>query len=305
MECGFCPKCAKELVIPDGLEEFSCLYCGERMTLAQLLREAAAPSDPAEDYAVFQRDALHAAVDFPQSMEYMSKPLFFDYFEKYYAECSAPFEAMARCACAPGADRDALAQRAAEWLMEQIGAWLQNQKGGKLLTRRGELRERTKFTLAIFLVPTACRCAPMIGRCFAEKLREQWMARFPESPFELATYEELAAGFKKNPLCFVTTAVCEFMGQADDCRMLTDFRSFRDGYLRSQPGGEAEIRKYYDVAPGIVIRIDHCEDRARIYPDLYRRYLAPCHEALRAGDDARCHGLYREMMGALIKAYGG
>ena len=305
MEHGYCPKCAKELVIPDGLEEFSCIYCGERLTLSRLLKEAAADTDPAEDYCAFQRDALHAAVDYPGSMDHLSRPLFFDYFEKYYADCSAPFEALERCACARGADRDALAERAAQWLMEQVEAWLRDQKGWKLRARRNDLRDRTKFTIAIFLVPTACRCAPVIGRAFGEALREQWMARFPESPFELTTFEELTAGYRKNPLCFVTTAVCEFLGEPDDCAMLTDFRTFRDGYLRALPGGEAEIREYYDIAPGIVMRIDHCEDRAEIYPALYRRYLLPCHTALKAGDDARCHAVYRRMMGALRKKYGG
>ena len=305
LEHGFCPKCGRELSIPDGLEEFSCLYCGERMTLSQLLKEAAAPTDSAQDYRAFQRDALHAAVDYPQSMEHLSKPLFFDYFEKYYADCSAPFEALERCACVPGADRDALAGRAAGWLMERVEAWFRDQKGWKLRASRNNLRDRTKITVAIFLIPTACRCAPVIGRAFSEALREEWTARFPESTFELTTYEELTAGFKKNPLCFVTTAVCEFLGEPNDGPMLTDFRSFRDGYLRQQPGGEAEIREYYDVAPGIVMRIDCCEDRTRIYPELYRRYLKPCREALKAGDNARCHAVYRQMMGALISRYGG
>ena len=305
MERGYCPKCAKELVIPDALEEFSCLYCGERLHISQLLKEPAPPANPEEDYFAFQRDALHAAVDYPQSMDHMSRPLFFDYFEKYFADCSAPFEALERCACAPGTDRGALARRAAQWLMEQVDAWFRHQKGWKLRPRRSDLRERTKFTVAIFLVPTACRAAAVIGRAFSEALRERWMERFPGSPFELTTYEELTDGFKKNPLCFVTTAVCEFLGESDDCRMLTDFRAFRDGYLRSQPGGEAQIREYYDVAPGIVMRIDHCEDRTKIYPALYRRYLLPCHAALQAGDNARCHALYRRMMGALIKSYGG
>ena len=305
MERGYCPNCGNELVIPDGLEAFSCLYCGQRLQLSELLKEAAPNTDAAANYAAFQHDALHAAVDYPKSMEQMSAPLFFDYFEKYYADCSTPFEALERCAAARGTDREALAQTAAQWLMEQVDAWFQSQKSWKNRARRGELRDRTKFTIAIFLVPTACRSAPMIGKLFSEKLREQWMLRFPESPFELTTYEALAAGFKKNPLCFVTTAVCEFLGQPDDGPMLTDFRAFRDGYLRSQPGGEAEIREYYDRAPGVVIRVDHCEDRAKIYPALYERYLAPCHAALRAGDNARCHGIYRKMMKELFKNYGG
>ncbi len=304
MERGFCPNCGHELVIPDGLEEFNCLYCGQRLSLSELLKEVSAATDPTEDYAAFRRDALHAAVDYPQSSEHMSRPLFFDYFETYYADCSAPFEALERCARTGTTDRDTLAQEAAQWLMEQVDAWFRDQKGWKNRGSRNTLREKTKFTIAIFLVPTACRCATYIGRTFSEALREQWMARYPDSPFELTTYEELAAGFKKSPLCFVTTAVCEFMGQPDDGTMLTDFRAFRDGYLSAQPGGAGEIREYYDRAPGVVARIDCCEDREKIYPALYRRYLLPCHKALQSGDNEGCHRIYRQMMRNLLKKYG-
>ena len=303
MERGYCPFCGGELTIPAGLAEFSCLYCGQRMKLEQLLDELPG-GDRAGDYAEFQRGALHAAVDFPKSMENLSKPLFFDYFDAYCAECRAPFEALERCAVA-AADKEALAQEAAAWLMDQVDAWFRAQKGWDHRPKRNELRDRTKFTIAIFLVPTAQKCAPVIGKRFSEKLRGQWMARYPESPFELTTYDELAAGFKKHPWCFVTTAVCEFRDQPDDSEMLTAFRNFRDGYLRKQPEGAAEIREYYDRAPGLVARINVCEDRAAIYPKLYEQYLTPCMDALKSGDNARCHAIYREMMGALLKAYGG
>lgn len=301
MAHGYCPYCGGELTVPEGLADYSCLYCGRRMAPEQLLRELP-DGNCAGDYAAFQRDALHAAVDFPQSMEKMSKPLFFDYFDAYCAECRAPFEALERCA-AVTADKGKLAQEAAVWLMEQIDAWLRAQKGWSFRPRRNELLERTKFTVAILLVPTARKCAPIIGEPFSERLRDEWLKRFPDSPFELTTYENLAAGFKKSAFCFVTTAVCEFRGEPDDCAMLTAFRAFRDGYLRALPEGAAEIREYYDRAPGVVARIDCCEDRAAIYPQLYDRYLAPCLEALENGDPERCHAIYRSMMDHLFHRF--
>ena len=39
--------------------------------------------------------------------------------------------------------------------------------------------------------------------------------------------------------CFLTSACTEARGLPDDCHELTVLRSFRDGYLRSQPEGEA------------------------------------------------------------------
>ena len=44
--------------------------------------------------------------------------------------------------------------------------------------------------------------------------------------------------------CFLTSACTEARGLPDDCHELTVLRSFRDGYLRSQPEGEAEIAEY-------------------------------------------------------------
>ena len=32
-----CPHCGKPILLPEGLTEFSCMYCGARMTLEQLL----------------------------------------------------------------------------------------------------------------------------------------------------------------------------------------------------------------------------------------------------------------------------
>ena len=87
MASGYCPFCGNELTVPEGLTEFSCLYCGKRLVLEQLLTELP-DGNCAGDYAEYQRGALHAAVDFPKSVDNLSKPLFFDYFDAY---CHAHF----------------------------------------------------------------------------------------------------------------------------------------------------------------------------------------------------------------------
>ena len=40
-----CPQCKKELEIPVELEEFSCLYCGARSKVADLLPRAVNSAD--------------------------------------------------------------------------------------------------------------------------------------------------------------------------------------------------------------------------------------------------------------------
>ncbi|MBE6933267.1 MAG: hypothetical protein E7464_07810 [Ruminococcaceae bacterium] len=303
MREGQCPKCGKRLQIPEELKEFSCLYCGSRLFSYELITEEEKPADAVQDYKVFTKEALHAAVDFPDSMGRVTKTEFFSYFDSYYAQCAAPFEALERCTLAYHGNREDFLAKAAKELMQKIEDWFEAQKGWKLRHRRSEIIERTKFTIAIFMVPTIRKCAPEIGLSFSKKLRELWMDNHPDSPFELATYDDLANGFKKRPLCFITTAVCEFRGQADDCAMLQDFRAFRDGYLMSCADGAELVREYYDCAPGIVSRIDFCEDRKTVYDRLYLDYLTPCHEALRRGELSACKERYVNMMHDLKKQY--
>lgn len=303
MQEGFCPKCGKQLQIPEELEEFSCLYCGARLSRFDLIREPVFAVDARKEYDIFLKQALHTAVDYPDAMGRVTRTEFYGFFERYSSECAAPFEALERAALSQEGNREEFLTKAAKKLMDQIEEWFLAQKGWKLKVRRSEILERTKFTIAIFLVPTVRKCAPQIGEVFSQRLREQWLSHHPDSPFELATYEDLAAGFRKRPFCFITTAVCEFRGQPDDCEMLTDFRAFRDGYLMACPDGAALIRSYYDCAPGIVSRIDYCEDRKKTYERLYRQYLAPCHRALRAGDPETCREHYIRMMRELKEEY--
>lgn len=298
---GMCPQCGKMLQIPVELTEFSCLYCGARLTPDMLSTERTKTESLQEDYTLFSEHALSAAVDWPDSMGRVTKTEFFSYFENYYNHCAPPFEALERWILGQSNNRERLLEQSATFLMNQIEAWFPTQKGWKIRSRRTEIIERTKFTIAIFLVPTVRKCASSIGDEFCEKLREQWIIRHPKSVFELASYQELANGFKKRPFCFITTAVCEFRGESDDCAMLSSFRAFRDGYLRNCPDGEKMIAEYYEIAPGIVSRIDFCEDRAMVYTKLYNDYLMPCYNALLNDDPAECRDQYVRMMHFLCR----
>lgn len=294
MREGYCPKCGNALSIPSHLADFSCLYCGVRLKPDELVsREAACQGASDEDYTLFETSALHAVVDYPQSLENLSKPLFFPYYQRYCDECRAPFEALQRWVMA---NNNTGAEQAALILMEQLEDWFPQQKGWRLPGRKGEIRDRVKFTIAIFMVPMIHQCAPVIAAPFCTTLRTRWMELHPESPFELVTYEQLEEGFSKRRFCFITTAVCESRGLPDDCPMLTEFRHFRDGYLRATEDGPALIQEYYDTAPGIVLRINYCENREAIYERLYHDYLLPCLQSLHDNDPAACRDRYITMM---------
>ena len=61
--------------------------------------------------------------------------------------------------------------------------------------------------------------------------------------------------------CFLTTAVAERRGEADDGPVLTTLRSFRDGYMAETAERRALVEEYYAIAPAIAAAIpaDHAE----------------------------------------------
>ena len=61
--------------------------------------------------------------------------------------------------------------------------------------------------------------------------------------------------------CFLTTAVTERRGEADDGPTLTLLREFRDGYMTRTPERRALVEEYYAIAPKLVAAIpaDHTE----------------------------------------------
>ena len=143
------------------------------------------------------------------------------------------------------------------------------------------------------------------SEAYCLQLREIWCRRYPKNPFNLGDYESIVGGFRKRyfGLCFITTAVCRYSGKPDDCEELTAFRNFRDGYLRSCPDGPALIDRYYDIAPGIVLRLDLAPDRDRRDEALRQDYLLPGYQDIRAGRLAACKERYVAMVHSLEEEY--
>lgn len=103
--------------------------------------------------------------------------------------------------------------------------------------------------------------------------------------------------------CYITTAVCEFYGKADDCYELTQFRKFRDTWLMDQEDGEALIHKYYETAPTVVEVLKCNENRELIYKKLYSDYLSPCLQFIEEEKYESCKELYTEMVNHLCEEY--
>ena len=103
--------------------------------------------------------------------------------------------------------------------------------------------------------------------------------------------------------CFITTAVCDSFGKADDCYELTAFRNFRDKWLALQADGKNLIAEYYEVAPKIVEKINSLSNSAEIYKNIWRDYLSACLKSIEVGNNENCKKIYVEMVNTLKEKF--
>lgn len=304
---GICPQCGGRLQIPAELRHFSCLYCGARLDLAELLPEPsqtervpAAEAQEAYDFAAAHLPECVTA--YPRALRHLTKGEFEPYFQEYRTACRPVCQRIPAAAQAmPQQGSEAALTALSDGFLTQLEAWLVRQKKGR--SGRDALLDDMKFTICLFLIP--CIRLENSPACedFCRILQEQWLERYPAKPFRLTTYPDILQGFQRRKLCFITTAACSRLGKPDDGPELTAFRSFRDGYLQAQPDGPQLIAQYYDWAPGITMAIELADDPASVYPAIWNRYLSPCYAALQRGDAATCKAVYTQMVRELAAKY--
>lgn len=301
---GRCPKCGEALQIPSSLKQFSCMYCGARLTPEELVVEAA-PQEPVQETvqtdgaagaAYYRENILRTVADYPGIERELTKNDFVPAFERYSQGTGEIFRQL-DLAVAAGAMT--LEEAAAEFLDQLEPRWNKNGR------RNVSALDKDKFVIAIFMVPMVRKMALPISEAYCQILRDQWCSRYPKSPFNLGDYDTIVNGFRKKylGLCFITTAVCREEGKPDDCAELTAFRAFRDGYLQSCPDGPALIAEYYKIAPCIVARIDLSTEPAARYARIRKEYLGPCYEDIQTGRLAQCKERYVRMVRDLEQEY--
>lgn len=299
---GKCPQCAHDLKVPAELEKFSCMYCGARLTQDELVTDAQPASVDAAAAEAFDDAIAQLAGCVTNWRGYQRKITRNDFvsaFSEYEAGCAAVIELMNTGVCASGGERAALLTQAAARMLDDLEqSWQENAKNR-------HQRDDDKIVVAIFFVPLVRKLRLPVSEEFAAALQQQWVARYPKSPFYLGDYDSIANGFRKKflGLCFITTAVCQAEGKGDDCEELTAFRAFRDGYLRDCPDGDALIDEYYNIAPGIVRCINLCSDAEASYAAIREAYLAPCYDDIQNGRLDSCKQRYVRMVRELEKQY--
>lgn len=293
-----CRSCGKTIQIPEDLTSFSCVYCGEKMTMEEMCPKQTGECDP-EDRAFVLEHMIDAIADHPDFFKNFDRKKYEAYFDSFSKDIRPVYEAMDRCVAAGG--RDLLAEFVGRFLDDREAY---HQKNKLYKVRKGALLFESKLLIALFLVPAVRFMELSVSEPFAEKLHEEFLKRYPNDGFELSTYEDIASGFRKKKLCFITTAVCEFEGKPDDCSELQAFRTFRDGWLSQTEEGRDLVEEYYRIAPSVVSVIDICDDRAAVYGAIRRDYLQPCYDALGRHDYAACKQTYVRMVRDLQKRYG-
>lgn len=292
-----CPDCGKEILVPADLESFSCVYCGAKHRMEDLIPRTA-PADEA-DRAYVEAHLLDCIRDCPDYYKNFNRKKYEESYVAHREGTRETWEAMDRYVCAQPEQREALLEGFAEEFVAQWEAWQSGQK--KVGRKRREFAD--KLTLAWFTVPAIRSLGLSVSEDFPAILREKFVARYPDNVFALATFEEINSGFRKKGFCFVTTAVCEAEGKADDCAELTAFRAFRDGWLAQTEQGRALIAEYYETAPAVVAAMRWGDDEAARCAELHRDWLTPCYEALLRGDNEGCKRLYTGMMRDLQARY--
>lgn len=96
--------------------------------------------------------------------------------------------------------------------------------------------------------------------------------------------------------CFITTAVCEWKGMADDCEILQKLRAFRDGYMSSNPKFSSFVAQYYAEAPGIVTAVRHMgmKKQKMIWAEVFSR-IEDAIKAIDHGYEFGAFCIYRDM----------
>ena len=291
---AICPKCGAELQIPDQLAEFSCMYCGARLSRAELERQDTVDMEAAAaDYAAALPALAGCITRYPGYQRKIVRDEFEAAFSAYQEGCEPVLRQLDAGVQGTAEEKTALLQKAADRMLDDLSAgWSKRSR-----------QEEDKVILAIFFVPLARKLGLDCGEEFCQLLQETWLSRWPKQPFYLGTYEMISQGFRRKKLCFITTAVCEAEGKPDDCEELTAFRTFRDDWLLHFPEGKKLVEEYYNIAPGIVVCIDLCSDRERRYAALRRDDLEPCYDRLLAGDKEGCRERYIGMVEKLKREF--
>lgn len=105
-----------------------------------------------------------------------------------------------------------------------------------------------------------------------------------------------AAPKAKGGGCFITTAICEAEGKADNCDELQTLRQFRDNVMLKDSRLAPLVAEYYEIAPRIVEAINKSAVPKDVFWMLRMQYLDNAIKAVKDGDTDVAVGEYIQMV---------
>jgi hypothetical protein len=231
-------------------------------------------------------------------MQYFKKQTYAKEFQRIYQQNFQTFDAIENGYNAV-IDKEQFLINMAEALVSHA---VQKVNDCKRKSDRERVQMDLNLSMVVYVFPMILEFKGNSSQPLVDKLMEAWKREFPKSNIQATGFEDIEKGFHKK-FCYITTAVCESFGKADNCYELTLLRDYRDNYLMSVPGGEQMIQEYYDVAPSIVKHINQKEGASEIYRSIWDTYLSPCIHMIEQGELEDCRVLYQEMVGTLREKY--
>lgn len=231
-------------------------------------------------------------------LQYFKKKTYASSFQRIYQEHAATFDAIEN-GYKMVIDKEQFLTNMADALANYAAEKMNN---CKRKNQKERLLMDMNMTMAVFVLPMVLEFKGESSKMLADKLVAAWKREFPKTNLEAAEFSYIEQGFHKK-FCYITTAVCETFGKADNCYELTLLRDYRDNYLASLPEGEALIQEYYDVAPSIVKHINQQEDSAQIYRSIWNEWLSPCITMIEDNRLEECREKYEAMVRTLGEMY--
>ncbi len=296
-----CPHCGKELTVPEHAGKIVCMYCAGPIDTENLQPPEKTDASGGvektangEEYAVLAGAMEQALTD-----ELFTKQLRTETFNR--ANYQSEFENY-RAVFRPALSAFRLAALAdEEQAVQDLGRFLFRRFSEEYGRQNGVFDHHSldcRFTATSLTIPSLLEEGFPPAEAAVDVFLAEWKKKYPRQPLGKASYDKIVTGFKKR-LCYITTATCTHLGAGDDCPVLESFRSFRDGWLASAPGGKEKIDEYYLFAPLIVEAIDSSSIPEKEYHRIWSHYLSPCLEDLRDGKMESCAGRYERMVRSL------
>ena len=298
---GICKKCGKIIPIPEEISQFSCMYCGKKLTKADIL--TGVTSDPARAESLFASVTERIAGCVLDQRDIVNEFTREDYaasFKRYMKGCFRVFDDLNCAAVLNPHKRTEYIRAAADRLISDLEADWQTDPRRKSKKGRKAMIDRDKLVIALYLVPMNGKLGFGIADEFNTYLQAQWMKKYPKNPFYIGDYDKITDSYYSRLKCWITTAVCRSQGKPDDCDELNALRRYRDGWLSQTEQGRELIREYYRTAP----RLTACMEVTGFdYDKLYKMYILPCMQDISAGRYESCRDKYVEMVTKLTAKY--